>query len=1534
MEIVLECFVLLESLDMSVEIKFVWWACCVSLVRCQIPTLTGRRPSSINDLDPLPGSPADVVFEAHVVDEDVVSQIQTDDVYPVNIQNLELNVSDIDIDSLLNQAEVTRNNNFLPCAKIESVKVDFVAGSFDINLAIRTGGVYVDGCRGTVNVSFLPAPAIDCSPSNLGNINCRQAEELRSGAGEFCMSKMGIQLDVTEKFAFETQFRCLEIGTPDNYDIFKDFTTLNSIDLNYDFNIPVMENKLERMFIKHRGDLHADTVPFGGVSFYANSKRAGPTPITDVDSDGILDQLPEDLENPDCFEFGAPGRFAYDPPRFFSEDPRILGSRLYAARRNNMATMGSFLHNFDRELDLFSIGVDGKVTPEQEFDMKWGRDPPTSPFFSTASGDFFTKLLQLQIQAQLSANIFFVPDAWNDQLYYLDQGLNRRVARGKTPKNSIEDFGCGISIQQMLESVLELDGVRDVINVKNLSNIPEIVNATGLSHQEVINLEKQAGRLIRKFQKFLRANEVTFPAFVSIITRTRGDSIDILSRRSQSQFDYSCGISNSAASPDKALGVNGWKRLFAINPDLNIHPSLIDILHDLSTTWEPVICSPPEDPSDVEDIFRNNEGRYGCLAVHQINCRTDRSIKRRVVSNLQMQEPACRLWKPVERQTNEAYINGMVSSKKTGVTFVYENVKIKSRVAEVPGTTLIQDSNLLNGFFNQDHPQSPETILSSSLLTTRDSLGHSNQLQKDLAEEVVYLQCGVVHEDNQRRDENPTVNPYMERCDPGAFFPESPQYRGCTPLMLTSQRNFIPIPKVLVLNNVLGSDCGSMNFNTGEGGGSHLRELMEIANVSGNLLSHLGRQEGFGANNADLQTFIGSPELCSSGQSCFKPSPSSLVKEWEKWDDIIEGVVVANRQLQTQEFDDVENDGEDRECFFGEHGGSSNSLFLPTQIEQTNFAGLTRSPYQPYDFVNSGRINEGRYPSFASKYYDSYGDISDTQSLALNIHALTKDKGFCGTKGSLGIPQSLEPIMTNDLNRIYHPVAWVHTPQYLSVNDPTQQQPLSETMLKTNLRHRLHGSSLPLTPLESLSVSPVHLPVPSPTPLSTPTTVPLPTPTPTPTPNAAFSPTPIPTNGGFPSFSNRPPVVMYEDRQLTQNTFMRMEASFTTKITFPLPRRLQEVSLQSLGSCVVSYPAQVGLELYGSFTDPTLVPLLGRVVVNLTQSSLASILGTTFVKMFLRVVCIPVTRNGVCWTPDVVETFFVDSCSKQTEVYPLEFYKIDPGLLQSILGSTEANHDSSSSFTDAFVNTALKYGRIIEISWLQPKNQVSYYDFGIFWKVSTALNLHDTNPSSRTFPPRGGGGSPLYLTYLGAGKKDVLIARDIPIQALDEPRVVRFLKRTERIPDTTKLCNPDYENLCGAGVPWFSFTGVSNLSLPFTVYSAGSGQFNSATPPTPTPTPTTFIPPSFTLFPSPVPSPSPFTRIIDTNNTDDFSCSANDLGCHAKDGTLLNSPLFVVLISVGGGLFLILTAFMIYQCYQNHRVRSPNVTKTKKEKMQ
>ena len=331
----------------------VFWVWCLTSVDC---VDLDRVPAESIGRNPVFGEDQGIVFEDTILDFETALEEEEEEgtgTFPVTIAPEDRSASDINVTKILGESYEKEISLLLPCAQIKSVSITS-DGRMNVGLVVRTGGPYVSGCKGSVEITYIPLT---------GSTGSTQP-----GVGWSCPSGMSIRASVSEEFAYDSTLHCLEFVDPI-------YGSPDPLVLNYDFDVPVLENRLERVFINHRGDPHPETVPFTGSAFYADGLRAVP-----FDQQTAVEQNLEDLQNPDCFEFAAPGRFAYDPGRFDTENPRILESRLFAASSDHLAPMAAFPHRFEPEEDVFSVGLNGSVDSEPQFDMQWTKDPPLSPY--------------------------------------------------------------------------------------------------------------------------------------------------------------------------------------------------------------------------------------------------------------------------------------------------------------------------------------------------------------------------------------------------------------------------------------------------------------------------------------------------------------------------------------------------------------------------------------------------------------------------------------------------------------------------------------------------------------------------------------------------------------------------------------------------------------------------------------------------------------------------------------------------------------------------------------------------------------------------------------------------------------------------------------------------------------------------------------------------------------------------------------------------------------------------------------------------
>ena len=1351
-----------------------------------------------------------------------------------------------------------------PCSQIEKIVNNGV--TLEVYAKVKTGGVYQSGCNIDLDVNFIPPPGKEFL--------------LEDYAGEACISNSGIHLGFgRDGIQNDSRLDCLQLDDP--------------LILSLNFTPPVYSRELERYHVQHRGDPHPETIPFSSATFQADSFRTDIEPNTrefrgaPFDPSNGPPRLETSIEEPPCMEFGYPGRPAHIPGIFDTLDGRTVAQIFPRSTSFADIPIAVFLHNYDQVEDIFSTGEDGLVDHEAQFSMEWKKSTPFSPYVMLSISDMLSFMTELQISAQTEGGGYEYPNDWFES--EVVNITNREDFETYLEGFSFSDVGsgtskCRIPLDAIGQTFAVFDAIRDLVGFENLADIPTLHIELGISHAELINFENLLKQTVKRLSVHVDTSRVSFPRLLTLLDRF---DLSLLGDNSTSTFETplaaTCG-GEKRNSPVSCLKPPDWKNIFGINPALNLSRNVAELVHGVASTWEPVICSAFPDSS--------NEN---CLAVQQWSCGGNRKdLRRKVLTNQQTHNPTCKLWKPAKKLVDESIISGSVTTNK-GFSFGFSQMRIHNRRVEHKTTDKrISNFTAFEGFFDLrklggssfSSFDGYRSSISAKVQTDYGSLSPNHQLL-DASDRFLVLQCGEIYSHSDFVNHEVTENPYKRYCDNRTFYPDTELSRGCTPLDLPSQKNFLFVPRSWIEEGGLGTDCGEMNFNTGELGGSFLR-LLEQRFGKENLLKAI-RDPDSGLTPSMLFQYATSEYLCASGQTCPNSSPCRMYKEMKDWGGHIHGDREIIYQEHLEELDQV-NGLPAFQCYFGDHPA------LPEIVEEipVNQIELTRSNYRPYQFLQEQGIR-GKYisnnPNLDLERILS-GELPPS-ALRSHIHSITSSKGFCTGQGG-GYPSVLDIIMSQDIDSLYYPVVWIATPDEFFTDGP-----LHLGGSPTNLRNRNHGR--PLSLYTDLQPDPDTNIPPSP--------IPSPTPFPSPTPSPVPTPSPSPQSYQFTQKIHNPHMFMQHTWD-TVSTFSGEDSSFNLKLSMPLPRTSRRIQIEESGAaCIFSTPPTQVFNDFPKTPDVTLLPLLGNVQNDISGEPGILPDKATSLELYLTILCLPVRASDICYDIDPSNSFINNSCTN-LETFELEQTYAPPALLRSVISATKIELGLTGGLKPITMDGPLQHGeanllngaRLIRMKWNQTQFPMDAYE----WKVAFLSQVSSRNGTIQKSFDYSTLQTPLFQIFLSVSHPNIIASRVQTFTGGGHLAIVRFLQEgLDRIPSSPETCLYD-TFFCTSGLPPSPSPSPTPTPTP--------------TPtPVPTPGPVKFIPP----LPVPTPTPVPATNMSSSSGLED--CGFFAIQCHKRRGTLFDCPGLYIII------FLAVVIFFIIPITYYHYAQSSHLTQQEED---
>jgi hypothetical protein len=1399
------------------------------------------------------------------------------------------------------KAQITR------CAQIQKVKNTGL--SLELVLDIKTGGKYHDGCVEEVILAYIPLPG--------------QEFDLRKHAGERCVSNMGASLKFREGgIVYDSELHCQQVG----YGSHSQFVA-EPIILEVNFDSPVYERELELHHIAHKGDPHADSIPFMSGAFKADANFVDPEFFTDPpfdvpNYDNIFNRPPlvYSPEEPLCTQFAFPDGPAHIPDVFNLMDKREVENLFSPSFVTGQRPIATFSHNYELTEDIFSIGgtlSTGGIPHDAGYQMNWKKPPPLSPFMMVNTNKLLATMVKLQLFSQIEGGGYEYPRDWYDFSAIAEQGFDQVQTYLSPVPIADEDGTCGISFELLGKSITILRTIRSSLGYGELSNIADLARQMNISQYELINFERHLENILDRLAVFVGTTKISMPALVSVIDRINGSPLTGM--RADASITTSCEF-RDRISPLTCITPNIWKSIFGINPVNGYTQSVSDLVSDISTMWGPVLCSAFPD---------SNKGEK-CLSVNQFSCGRNREeLKRRVITNQQSHNPSCKIWKPVKKSLGEAIVSGTIKSIKGGFSMMFSQTRIKNRMGR-HSSTFREISNSINFRKTFDLSKSGGTgmgtsqysrAISGTLHTKYTSLSLSQHLMEPSSSFYI-LQCGDLYSHRDYDGYSISENPYARHCINNnitqRFFPFTNESRGCTPLDLDSQKNFLFLSKGHAQKGALGTGCGAMNFNTAETGGSTLREIEQ--RFGNKNLNSVGLDSTDGFAREDLHPYLTTNHLCAPGQNCVRTSPCRMYGEMVAWGGRIDGLVGEISAGHAIEESIINARQQTNECFYG---GSGLNPSLPPVVTELTIAitELTRSTYKSYEFVKQKRKRPITNPRFDSEQIAT-GDLPPNL-LRDYINSITVNKQFCSSVTGAGYPEVLSMIMNPFTESLYHPIAWIYTPETSFTDGPVHN---GETY---KLRNNHHGK-----PLSVHYFGGTPPPAPSPSPFPTPPITPIPSPYPTP----ITTPTPTPTSQRVDQKQTVNHHHLFYKHQLdAAGQFSGEAVSFEAHLSIPLPTSVRELHIANnkmslihrrsalhranSAACISVDSATSVLKKYPLVQDPTLLPLMGTVAYDSTLDNMHP-LGTP-IQLFLSILCLPFQANSICYDVNIRESFVLDSCHYPKQISVVQEY-ISKSFAESLLAETIASGEYGGDIggRDTFgplTSSIISKGRMIRVNWTQTQSPDDIFRWAIgLQRQRTAPNGEvETNFHYNSIK------SVMFQAMLSVHSPEVIVSQFQPFYGADDIQIVRYIgKNSERAPTDPMTCL--YDSTFCKGI-------VRDIPLSPSPSPATSPPIS---PPSPFPvfTPSS-VPSPVTTTPITVPNPSPTPTPGSTNSSGDNNAtgcgsSIHDIGCDFHNGTIKSNAWFWVFLLLG----LVLATILIYFIIKCVRQREADKSESMKRR--
>lgn len=1169
-----------------------------------------------------------------------------------------------------------------PCAKINRIVNH--GTHLSVELGISTGGIR-RGCIQDLEIGFVPTVDSEMVPGQW--------------PGEGCIGIHGLGLADADNLDNTTSLNCLQLGKYASGSF-----TEKPIQLSIAFQDPVFTRELNRVNIAHKGDPHPDTVPFTSHTLKVDNQPVLPPPVfTSSNPRPPFGYMAKGIDQPPCSDFGFPGRAAYKPGFFSSLDARLM-KKIYTASIYRDIPIAIFPHKTGDIDDTFSIG---QTQHDAAFFPTVSTIPPLTPYLTTTLPQFISLVSDLERHAQIAAGYEY-PRDWYDERYLAEQNKTEFETYETNVLFTGQQDACAVSIEAVALAIGTLDAVRELTGHQYLADIPNISNRLGKTHAETVALEEHLNTLLKSLSVFVNTDKIDFPVLVSLLDRPEAEDSGLLYESFTESMSLDCSTSGKTST--FCLDNDEWTNLFAINKELDPVDEAVSLIHSLSSGWEPLLCQFDGD----------------CPSITQWTCGgPGNSLERRSIINRQSDNPSCKLWKPIKKHSEDAYVTGVVDSN-AGFKVEFTQINIHNREESfLPTKAVVVNQAELLSFFPISPASASSSVTSELHASSSTFPPSSGLLTKDPADQFFVLQCGDIHSNGDFDGLSLTDNPYKHKCSKELFYPFSDEaHRGCTPFNLTSQRNFLFLPMDLLRRGALGTDCAAMNHNTGELGGSFLTMLKE-------KFPHMNIK-----NTPELQHIAGylqSPQLCAAGQTCDRPSPCGMYKDMIKWGGYIGGAVaLATKQFEEDRINALPL-AEEYECYFGEHEKHDSHLPHTSTEKRFSLYERTRARYEPYNYVNNGGLDAMREELAATN-----GDIPFEEALAL---ATANRHAFCSASTNYGYPYALEAIMEQHFGDLYHPSVWIRTPHSGHIDK-------SELHGIHKLRHSRFGENAPVHRFNTPSPFPSPSPYPAPTAIPTPSPLSSPSPAPSPSPFKYFD---GPIGSTFRAF--------FSPGGKGSGHF-NAAANYIVNLDIPIPHARPILGGFGAG-CISREPAISVMEKYPEVAINALLPLVGTVQNNIRlENEIAAVTDDPAPMITVTVLCLPQQHLSACPDVDVVDCSVMNSCGDTiTEgVYVIQ-KSIPDTIVDSIMGTMLAQKETK-PLGESTMSHALANGRMIQMSWPQTQHPKDSFMWTIaFDQMSNIITHSDT---------------PLYLLYLSVGHPNIIIAFAPPLYPLDGIDILRF----------------------------------------------------------------------------------------------------------------------------------------------------------------
>jgi hypothetical protein len=1176
------------------------------------------------------------------------------------------------------------------------------------------------------------------------------------------VSKQGIDFSITtDGLEYDSRLDCVQLRKYDG----------EPLRIKVNFSAGVGVHELERVYVTHRGDPHPDTVPFLSGAVGAHSRntssfeevKAAQTPIKNYDTVFSRVRPIHVPEQPLCEQFSFERGVANIPNEFDMLDRRLARDILSRPGASGDYPIAVFVHNYELREDEASTGIPGADRHTAEVRMNWQKSPPLSPFALMTLPDLLALNTFMQVKSQELGGGYVFGRDWYDDFEIALGGDDEVQTFLRFMTFDGVDGQCSISMAQLAETLVTLEAIRDLIGEDELAKIPGLPGELGATKEYLINFERHLRYMLERLSVFIDVNVAEYPRVVSFLEKLLVEP-DLLANPpySTSPFSMHCDAKGKV-SPFGCLSATSWQKLFGVNAANGMHPTVHELVHSLSSTWEPILCR----------AFPNSSMGEDCLSISQMTCaRRTAELRRKNVMGLQNHNPSCKLWKPIEKTVPETIVSGEVSS---GGEFRirFDQIRIKDREARhSTNGIIIEDVDKFSDRFDT-RTISGSAVTTDALVTgikatvkTRVGSLSPNRGHEQLADKFYLLQCAAGYEHDDYRELRHTDNPYERACELTINNFDERGARGCTPFDLASQRNFVAIPIDSVRDGAFGTDCGSMNFNTGELGGSFLRHLADRFGAE-NIFESLFDPDT-GLDESVIRRHLTSNHGCAPGLSCAKTTPCRMYADMIEWGERTDGFPGFVREAFLKESKSALEALPEEECYYGEHGGKNSGLPVITFEQPFTYHALTRSTYRPYTFVEPENDGEatGGFRNPVNPNFDPAAIEDGTLSEKLlrdYILALTMTKGHCGTGTTNSYPTTLAVISNPFEGSLFHPSVWIYTTDEHFVDAPES----GGNSLLRKLRHRRHGSNLPSS-LFNFSASPSPSPSVSPSPSPSPSHSPSPGPSPVPTP----TPTPTPAGVAEVAQSLHRHSVFFDDRLLTSGMYETPAVSFEIDLVLPLPRVTRDWIIDpSLGdlaktsalaqakttACIYVDPPVSVWEAYPFVRQAVELPIVGTAGYDNSWSS-----DGVSERMNIDLTCLPTDETQVCFDIDRDGISLHDSCFDRVS-HDVSQFKTPRDYIHSTLikAKNEVGADVAGHFGELLESTAHGFfskARTIRLSWTKQQHPDDIYRFVIpFARTYTAPNGTTTDRFS--FPEIT---MPIYHATLSLGEDAHSCRRRVP----------------------------------------------------------------------------------------------------------------------------------------------------------------------------